>query len=1024
MSSPFPRRNPLPQLTPARVRHLQKRITQRLWRESRPVLVKRSDELLTQISVHDAGTLPLVDLRPGEYFGRGGDNWTRFWLRADVPAAKQGEFGERFLRWNCQGETTVWIDQRPWSGLDIGHRECRIPDGETTLWLECCSWQTGVWISMLDPEAIGPHGLRFDGADLAIRDPDAWSCHCDLDVIVQMLDAALALETDLKLAKTIGYCRALESASPRLRRLLVELDTLCDVWQRTENVAELSDSCAAFLKRWPAEHWQPQAAICGHAHIDLVWLWPENATRQKIVHTFASLMRLMDRYPQVTFVQSMPALYRMLEEQSPYLMSEVKRLIKEGRWEVVGAFEVEPDTNLPGGEALARSIAIGQAKIEELTGGISRVAWIPDVFGYSQCLPQIMALGGVEYFYTTKMTWSNVTKFPYTSFVWRGADGTEILSHLGTTDYNGEVQLDVHERAMSEHRQAGEHPELLLPVGYGDGGGGPTEQHVERVTRCSNLSGAARTTWTRIDDFFSRMEQVRDTLPIYQGELYLEYHRGTYTTQSDFKRLYRRAEQSLQTREAVRAALDLPALPDEAWLRVLFAHFHDAIPGSSIREVYAEMNPELEALADHQLAEARRELRIRQATGDSEAESDDDGQSVVSSKTALAFNSLPYERICVVEHDGDVYQAELPPLSSAALQPANEVKQPIREASQTRLRNDRVEACFDDRGALCQLTVDGCALELIGSPQFVISPDDPAAFDAWDIDHHATKIGVPVASRLQLRLVEHSPARAVLQSDRVSIGAASELQVRYILDAASSHLRVEPTVSWRESHRVLRYVVPTSYRGRNARFGCPFGAIERPQLAGTESDEAMWEVPGARWAAVQLDGGIEGLVLLTENKLGFSARDGVLSVSLLRAAKWPDATADLGQHTIRFAVGSLQLQTTDGHLNSSMAADSLFNRPVVYHERKIDPRFRWHDLKTLNASWCAPSRIQEDAYFFRLHETAGRKGVARLELAQSPRSIQLVDFLERTVAELTVDANRMVQVPYRPFQILTVRVCR
>ena len=228
---------------------------------------------------------------------------------------------------------------------------------------------------MLDPETIGPHGMRFDGAELAVRDPNAWTCHCHLDVIVQMLEQALRQEGDLKLAERIGYCRALETVSPRLRRLLVEIEGLCDIWQSSEDLAQLNVACHSFFARWSAEHWQPRAAVCGHAHIDLVWLWPESATRRKIVHTFASLMRLMERYPEVTFVQSMPALYRMLSEDSPDLMDQVRALIDDGRWEVVGAFEVEPDNNLPSGESLARSIALGQRKIEELTGTISRVAW-------------------------------------------------------------------------------------------------------------------------------------------------------------------------------------------------------------------------------------------------------------------------------------------------------------------------------------------------------------------------------------------------------------------------------------------------------------------------------------------------------------------------------------------------------------------------------------------------------------------------------------------------------------------------
>ncbi len=1006
MPNPLPRRNPLPQLTPARLRHLQKRVAEKIWSREETLPVLRSKEQLEPVEYDQAINLPLQPLQPGEHFGRGGDNWTTFWLQLEIPQAAPGEQGLRYLRWQCQGETTVWIDGQPWAGLDLGHPDCPLPDDACTLWLECCSWQTGIWISMLASEGIGPHGLRFDGAELAIRDPTAWDCHCDLDAIGQMMEQALRGEGDLKLASTMGYSRALETVTPRTRKLLNELDALCDLWAETGDPSALRIACQDLLARWPAESWQPTAAVCGHAHIDLVWLWPELATRKKIVHSFATVMRLMERYPEMVFVQSMPALYRMLEEDSPGVMQQIAAHIQSGRWEVLGGFEVEPDVNLPGGEALARSIVLGQRKIEQLTGKPSEVAWIPDVFGYSQCLPQIMALGGIKYFYTTKMTWSSITKFPYTSFVWRGADGSEILSHLGTTDYNGEMLLDAHEKAAAEHRQVGIHGEQLFPTGYGDGGGGPTELHVERARRFENLSGAPQTQWSRADDFFARLEKLQDQLPVYQGELYLEYHRGTYTTQSEFKRLYRRAEQGLQMLEAAHVAIGLEALPEVRWQRLLFAHFHDAIPGSSIGQVYAEMNPELEAIGDQAYSDAAEVLG---------------GAAADAEKLSCAFNALPYERLAVVEQDGQPVQVHLPALGSVEVDADREATTPILEASETVLRNERLTARFDTHGQLAELVVDGQSLALNGAPGFALSPDDPVAFDAWDIDHHAARFGQRVAVELKLRVVENSPARAILESDAVSLGEASELRVRYLLEAGSTHLKIEPTVDWREEHQLLRYVVPTGYLGRQARFGCPFGAIERPQLAGTEADEAMWEVPGSRWAAVQHDGG-DGLAILAESKLGYSARDGVLSLSLLRAPKWPDANADQGVHTMPFALGRLQLETNNTRQSTSLAADALFSPPLVYNGESLAAPFHWESLGTLNASWCAPSTTDPKACFLRLHETAGRAGKATLHLRSEVRSVESTDFHESTLKTLQVNADGSVFIPYSPWQIITVRL--
>ncbi|MEO2047582.1 MAG: glycoside hydrolase family 38 C-terminal domain-containing protein [Pirellulales bacterium] len=1007
MSGPLPRRNPLPQLTPARLRRLGTLVEEKIWLRYQQLPVNISEEQFEPIDCQHAALLPMQPLEPSTHFGRSGDHWTSFWLKIDIPAAAAEESELRYLRWRCQGETTVWIDGRPWAGLDLGHSECPIPDNECTLWLECCSWQTGIWISMLTNESIGPHGLRFEGAELAIRNPTAWNCHCDLDVIGQIMEQSLRLESDLKLATTFGYCRALETMSPRTRKLLHEIGALCDQWAETGDLLTLQSACRELLGRWPAESWQPTAAVCGHAHIDLVWLWPESATRKKIVHSFATVLRLMERYPEFLFVQSMPALYRMLEHASPAIMAQVSAHIKSGRWEVLGGFEVEPDTNLPSGEALARSIRIGQNKIQQLTGKLSEIAWIPDVFGYSQCLPQIMALGGIKYFYTTKMTWSSITKFPYTSFVWRGADGTEVLSHLGTTDYNGEMQLDAHEKACSEHRQVDVHPEQLFPTGYGDGGGGPTELHIERARRFQNLSGAPQMVWSRVDEFFSRLEKLKEQLPIYQGELYLEYHRGTYTTQSEFKRWYRFAEQGLQMLEAVRAALSMKPLPDSAWLRLLFAHFRDAIPGSSIQEVYAELNPELESIGNRAYAEA---IEIISTEPD------------VGGGDTVAFNALPFDRVVTVRHDNESVQIHLPALGSAEIDSRCDVVHPIIEASNTLLRHDRLSARFDSNGQLSELMIDKRPVEFDGTPSFVLSPDDPVAFDAWDIDQHAAKVGACIANKLDLQVVEHSPARAVLESAPVSIGDLSELRLRYVLDAGCTHLKIEPTVNWQESHKLLRYVVPTRYLGRNARFGCPFGAIERPQLAGTEADEAMWEVPGSRWAAVQYDGGTDGLAILAESKLGYAARDGTLSISLLRSPMWPDATADLGVHTMPFALGRLHLETTNDQLSTSMAADALFSPPLLHRGVSLRALFHWQRLGSINASWCAPSVVESNAYFVRLHETAGRPGTAVLQLAHTAAGAELVDFLEQHLAELKVGRDGTIAIPYRPWQILTLRI--
>ena len=1000
--------NPLPQLIPQRVIKTKARVDALLWERIQPLAVYGGPVNPEPIVLAAGRRQRLRAVRPGEHFGPPRGGWHQRWFKVQVPAAGVAEKGRRFLHWRCEGETTAYVGGEPWAGLDLAHRSCPLPDGRTTLWLDCSTWQTGIWLRGPGFDQIGRDGLRFDGCDLRVRNPLAWSVSCDLDVFIQLVQA-LYRSDNVPVTPGFGYVPPLESCSPLLRRVLRGLEDACDAFVHG-GLPALQRALQVLIGALPAETWQPVAALCGHAHLDLVWLWPEMATERKGVHGFATQLRLMERYPEITFVQSQPALYRAVERRAPALLRQIRTRIREGRWEVMGGFEVEPDTNLPCGEAIARSLIHGQRKIAALRGAPSRVCWIPDVFGYSACLPQILRLGGIEFFYTTKMTWSQITKFPYNSFVWRGSDGSEVLAHLCTTGYNGNVEVNNLVTAMRDHRQADVHPELLLPTGFGDGGGGLTEQMCERARRLHNLAGAPKARWTTTEAFFRRLQRVRARLPVYQGELYLEYHRGTLTTQSEFKRLYRAAEAALQAHEAVRVVRGGGPVCEDDWLRVLFCQFHDALPGSSIGLVYQQLNAELAAIGERQLRAAVDELG--------------DGGSAPDH---VAFNPLPVPRTVVVElpgrgrRRGALRAVRLPPLAGVLIRKEDGTDvSPVRDISSSQLDNGIVRARFDRRGQLIALTVDGTTLALDGPAGFCSYDDHPANFDAWDIYHYTLKTGQRVGANTPLAVVERGPLRAVLRGGAV-IGAHSKLTVDYILEAGSHHLRVDVRVDWHEAHRLLKYHVSTAYRGRWARFGTPFGSIQRPQLPGVAADEAMWEVAGSRWAAVTNEDGT-GLAMCTEAKYGFSCRDGNLGVSLLRGPKEPDPQADVGAHHIRFEIGRHEPLTTERALSTAAAADALF-APVVIGMggAAVPPLFEFEALGSLVPSWVTPAE-HGGGFILRLHETNGSAGVARLRLARAPRAVELVDFLERRRGRPERVDRRTFALAYQPYQILSVRV--
>lgn len=396
--------NPLPQLIPRRVGKLKAQVDALLWQHVQRLEVVGGPVNLQPIDLAAGRRQALRPVRPGEHFGPPRGGWHQRWFKVQVPAVRAGESRRRFLHWQCEGETTAYVDGEPWAGLDLAHRSCPLPDKRTTLWLDCSTWQTGIWLRGPGFDHVGRYGLRFDGCELRVRDSLAWSLSCDLDVFIQLVQVLLRRD-GVSLTTGFGYVPPLESCSPLLRGILRGLDDACDAFV-DGGVRPLHEALQRLARALPAETWQPIAALCGHAHLDLVWLWPEMATERKGVHGFATQLRLMERYPEITFVQSQPALYRAVERRAPALMRQIQRRIREGRWEVMGGFEVEPDTNLPSGEALARSLVHGQRKIATLRGAPrrtaprrtapSRVCWIPDIFGYSACLPQILRLGGIE----------------------------------------------------------------------------------------------------------------------------------------------------------------------------------------------------------------------------------------------------------------------------------------------------------------------------------------------------------------------------------------------------------------------------------------------------------------------------------------------------------------------------------------------------------------------------------------------------------------------------------------------------
>ncbi len=1007
--------NPFLQLVLPRAASVLGRLQALIWSSAGDVEVAFGGSFVEPMRVEEASRLSFEMVELPFFWGK---LFEQAWFRILLPEHS----GELYLHWHDQGEGTVYRDGVPFYGFDVAHRFCRIPKGTRELFVEGLCLQSAIW----HPEAKGLNstGSTLSKAGLFRRNELAWEVYHDVEALYQLtVEEAKAAPSGKSLKILgVGYQEPVNVVPVLYRRLLRGLDDIFNAFNRG-GLGAAKEVISEVYSRLSGQHQRIRAVLTGHAHIDLVWLWPERTGEYKAVHTFSTMNRLMDSYPELVFGYSQPASYSAVEKRSPKLMEAVRERMASGRWEAIGATEVESDTQMACGEALARSFLLGQKGFERLSGSSSRVLWIPDVFGYAGCLPQIMNQTGVEYFFTTKLTWSNIHLFPYSSFVWRGIDGSEVLVHV--TQENGYNQLASAEelrRGAQAYRQSDVHDEFLAPTGFGDGGGGVTEEICERARRYRSLGGMPEVQWGSVTSFFDRLNQVRAKLPVYQGELYLEYHRGVFTTHGDLKARFRECERALQTWEAVRSVTGGGVLDDGPWRRLVFAQFHDYIPGSSIWEVYEEGLPELAAISKKALEAAVLEL----------------GNAGIGGDDAL-FNPLPLARTTVVPIENHRRRAvTLPPLSGA---PIHSLPVPGEagavEATPLEMASDHVRVAFDSMGQIAALSFGGKEVALSGAlGALTIYPDFPAEFEAWDIDRQNLSLGRVVDSTAEAFVAVCSREEGVVEFRR-RLSERSEAVIRYRLDAFNPVLRVEIEVDWRDEQALLRLLFPTAYSGRNARFGTPFGSVLRGQQPGNSREEAMFEGPASRWAVIGDDGETEGLGVVTEAKYGFSAWNGVLGVSLLRSPRvtgedrghgsiFPASLrhgggrsvySDLGHHTIRMALYFQSPDASREHLGAALA-ETLFTEPVRYRGEAVQAGFLGLEGgETLVPSWAKPA---EDGrgWILRLHETMGRRGSAKLRLAEG-YAASITDLSEKREEAVTVE-----EIRFTPYFLISLRISK
>ena len=812
-------------------------------------------------------------------------------------------------------------------------------------------------------------------------------------------------------------------------------------------------------ERYPSEG---KLFVTGHAHIDLAWLWPFEETRRKCLRTFGTMLSLMERYPNFHFNQSSAQAYAFVEADDPDLFKRIQARVKEGRWDIVGGMWVEPDGNLLSGESWARQVLYGQRYFRSRFGKTARVCWLPDTFGYTPNLPQILRQAGIPFFFTTKLNWNETNTFPHDLYHWEGIDGSRVIAHSFLNPgqgYNGNIAAFDLLGTWKNFKGKRHFDTSLFSCGWGDGGGGPTQEMLERFDRLKDFPGLPKLETGRVEELYRRFEKgVAEglELPVWVGEQYLELHRGTYTTQSKVKWYHRRLEHVLPEAEAANALawhqLDAKYPQDElyaAWTTLLRHHFHDVLPGSSVHAVYEAAHRDLgatltraEGLRDNALEKlsARVGLTVPKASAKVVVWNltlEDRPLSVRLPKPISgAFKLIAPDGLEVpYQFDGDeiIVQGEamVPGLGYLALAvvPGKPKAAPSDlKVTSTTLENSRLRVTVNADGTLESVFDKRAGREVLAGRgnQIHAYTDIPREWDAWEIDANYTSDGAEILAASKPKLEQRGPLEAVIRVERKLNDAI--IESRYRLRANSSRLEIETRIHWQGRRTMLRALFPLNVRHHEAWFETAFGAIARPTHQNTSWDAARFEVNAHCWADLSEAG--YGVSLLNDGKYGHSAHGSTLGLTLLRSPVYPDPYADEGEHHFSYALlphqGDWRAETIrEAHdLNAPL-------RAVVQRadgDRQPTTNGDWPTMRRFLQSSHANLRLSSfkkaedsDELILRVFEAHGGRGTARVEFGLPIRAARRVNLLEEEPQRLVVKANAL-NLEFTPYSVSTLKL--
>ena len=949
-----------------------------------------------------------VPFRNGEFWGSGNDShaWFHFRVESACETLYLRACTDRKGRDADNPQFIAYVNGKMRQGMDTNHTELFLGKGSFDIYLYAYTGQ-------LVPRT------QFFAATYEL-DQNIDTLYYDLLYPLEMLD----------------YLHAESGEYANILRYLYNAVSMLDLLDPKELSASAKTAHDYLAKEFYGSYCGKQNATVrgiGHTHIDCAWLWTLEQTKEKVQRSFATVLELMKRYPEYKFMSSQALLYLYLKEEAPELYKEVKQRVKEGRWEVEGSMWVEADCNLSSGESLVRQVLYGKEFFKKEFGVDNHVLWLPDVFGYSAALPQILRKSGVDWFVTSKISWNDTNQMPYDTFLWRGIDGTEINSYFLTaqndnggdsvkhTTYVGKTNAQMISGTYKRYHQKDLNQKVLLTFGFGDGGGGPTLGHLEHLRRGAyGIPGSPNTEIGFAGEFLDDLAKKiggNPLLPVWQGELYLEFHRGTYTTMANNKKNNRKCEFLLENTEALSVmnqALLGAKYPKEAlaaaWHTTLTNQFHDIIPGSSIKEVYDRSEKDY--------------AEVYASAGALES----DAMKAIASHVAkeagyVLFNPHSYESAGVVALEGKtaLTAKKMPSKGYAATK--DFVTENHVAFDGKALETELYRVIFDDAWQIVSIYDKKNAREVLKAGQAANElrayADYPDSYDAWEWQIYSNDQYETITSVASCKFVQDG-ARAGLSIER-PYRDSKITQIIWFYDALPT-IEFETTVDWHEKHKMLKSAFPVDINSDKATFEIQFGTIERPTHFNTPWDQARFETCAHKYADLS-DGGY-GVSILNDCKYGHDIHDGVIQLSLLRSPTYPNPEADQGLHHFTYA-----LYPHAGRLTDADTAKYAYylNKPMVALKASgaktdLPTEFSLVSLDHENLI-CETVKASEDGKgtILRVYESQNRKTPAKITLGIPAKKVYLCNLLEEKEREIPVK-NGCFAYDFSGFEIATFRV--